>query len=437
MAEIYGPILPLQLDPRNTPALVRDMQTKIFLESGEQLNDFSPASPLSAIVEGQAYAQSELLYYLNSLPEAYTLQWLRQLGIQRSIGAKAVVEVTFTKSPNFNRTVIIPANTLVSTANRLNFVLKEEVRIGDSLRSAKGVATAEKWGSSYNVSAGSIEKINVNILGLDTVTNLVPAQGGKDLESVESMKSKAFSLLRRRGLISAEDYENEIFALAPSASIIKILSYEERFNLDPLSPSGVVIACVGDENGKDLESTIKQSLLKVLRKRVPLGSSVSLVAPEISPVETTVVIEYDDSEYSGGFSLYASEINNVILNAINPRTIDLGGELDYQSIFNTIYNLDVVKNIRALSFRILQVAEGTDVEGVSNCNFPFVSEEINGVCINTPEAIVEDVNDSFTNTNAIRSFRAYKTIISLVASSTQAPLTYTFINSDYDSVLRG
>ena len=47
MANIYGPILPLQLDPRNTSALVRDMQTKVFLESGGQLNDFSPASPLT------------------------------------------------------------------------------------------------------------------------------------------------------------------------------------------------------------------------------------------------------------------------------------------------------------------------------------------------------------------------------------------------------
>ena len=82
MSNIYGPVLPLQLDPRNTSALVRDMQTKIFLESDGQLNDFSSASPLSAMVEGQAFAQGELLYYLNSLPEAYTLQWLRQLGIQ-------------------------------------------------------------------------------------------------------------------------------------------------------------------------------------------------------------------------------------------------------------------------------------------------------------------------------------------------------------------
>jgi hypothetical protein len=437
MAEIYGPILPLQLDPRNTPALVRDMQTKIFLESGEQLNDFSPASPLSAIVEGQAYAQSELLYYLNSLPEAYTLQWLRQLGIQRSIGAKAVVEVTFTKTANFNRTVVIPANTLISTANRLNFVLREEVRIGDSIQSASGMAIAQQWGSQYNVGSGAIEKINVNILGLDTVSNLVPAQGGKDLESIESMKSKAFSLMRRRGLISAEDYENEILSLAPDASIVKVLSYEERFNIDPSSPSGVIIICVGDENGLDLQQSVKQNLVKSLRKRVPLGNSISLVPPEVSPVETTVVVEYDDTEYSGGFNLYASEINNILLSDINPSSIELGGELDYQSIFNNIYNLDVVKNIRGLSMKILQRALATDVPGVSYCNFPILSESINNVCVDIPEAIIDSFDFSFENANTIRTFRTYKTIISFIASSTQAPLTYTFVNSDYDAVLRG
>lgn len=437
MANIYGPILPLQLDPRNTPALVRDMQTKIFLESDGQLNDFSPASPLSALVEGQAYAQSELLYYLNSLPEAYTLQWLRQLGIQRSIGAKAVVEITFTKVANFNRTVIIPAGTIISTANRLNFVLKNEVRIGDSLLSAKGIATAEKWGTSYNVPAFSIEKIDRNILGLDTITNNVSAQGGKNLESIESMKSKAFSLLRRRGLISAEDYENELALLAPDASIIKVLTYEERFNIESDIPSGIVMICIGDGNGAELESSVRENILKLMRKRVPLGTGISLISPVITPVESTITVEYDDFSFTSGMARYASDINNIFINSITPQEIALGGNLDYQDLFNQVYDLEVVSKIRSMSLKLLQVTGGTDAEGVSNCNAPFVSQEVNGVCIDTPEATLDILDAEFENTNPIRSFRAYKTIVSLVASSNQFPLTFTFLNVDYDSVLRG
>lgn len=436
MADIYGPILPLQLDPRNTSALVRDMQTKIFLESGGQLNDFSPASPLSALVEGQAYAQNELLYYLNSLPEAYTLQWLRQLGIQRSVGAKAVVEVTFVKTEGFNRVVTIPAGTIVSTASKLNFILGEDVRIGNLETSGRGLAKAEKWGSAYNVEANTIEKINKNILGLTGVLNLTQAQGGKDLESVENMKTKAFSLLRRRGLISAEDYENELALLVPEASIIKALSYEERFLVEEAPISGVVMICLGDENGEELTDTLKTQALKALRKRAPIGTSISLISPEVTPVETTVTIEYDDTQFSSGIDLYASTINQIISNEIAPEVIELGGELDYQKIFNSIYDVSFVKRIRGLSFNLLKVnTEATDA--VINCNPPFISEEINGVCVTSSEAYIDSVNTEFENTNPIRTFRNYKNVISFVAMSTQAPLTYTFVNRDYDASLRG
>ena len=436
MADIYGPILPLQLDPRNTPALVRDMQTKVFLESGGQLNDFSPASPLSALVEGQAYAQSELLYYLNALPEAYTLQWLRQLGIQRSIGAKAIVEVTFTKVPNFNRTVIIPSGTTLLTSNRLRFILKDEVRIGDSITTSTGLATAEKWGTEYNVSSQSIEKINVNILGLGSVTNNTSAQGGKNLESIESMKSKAFSLIRRRGLITAEDYENEIASLTSDASIIKVLSYEERFDVDPSAPSGVIMACVGNAIGEPLDKNTSTTLLKALRKKIPLGNNVSLIAPVITPVETTINIEYNDEEYVGGIGNFAAVVRDIISNNISPQSIDLGENINYQDIFNQIYNLNIAEKIKGLSFKLLQLEGGTD-SGSTICNSPFISEEINGVCIDTPEVIIDSVDSTFTNENVIRSFREYKTVVSFIASSTQAPLTYTFLNSDYDTYLRG
>lgn len=437
MADIKGPILPLQLDPRNTAALVRDTQTKIFLESAGQLNDFSAASPLSAIVEGQAYAQSELLYYLNGLPEAYTLQWLRQLGLQRSIGAKATVQITFTKVEGFTRTVIIPKGTILSTVGKLNFILNDEVRISDQSVQAVGRATAEKWGTIYNLAPNEIQKINVNILGLGSSTNLTSAQGGKDLESIESLKGRAFSLLRRRGLISAEDYEAEISELAPEASIIKVLSYEEREQIDEDVPSGVVAICLGDENGVELETTTKTNITKLLRKKVPLGSAIYLLAPTITPVETTLSVEYDDSVITGGLDLYASQLNTLIADIINPQAIDLGDSFSYQEIFNEAFGLNVVEKVNSLVIRLLKVGDSqTDAE-LEYCNAPFVSSEINGVCVTEYEATLSSVGDTFKNTDPLRSFRYYKNIITLVAASTQSPLTYTYTNPDYDALLRG
>ena len=435
MSNIYGPILPLQLDPRNTSALVRDMQTKIFLESDGQLNDFSSASPLSALVEGQAFAQGELLYYLNSLPEAYTLQWLRQLGIQRSIGSRAVVEVTFLRQRGFNRSVVIPANTIISTSNNLNFILQNEVRIGDANSSANGVAQSERWGSVYNVSSEAIEKINRNILGLEGVTNLRPAQGGKDLESIDSLKAKAFTLLRRRGLISAEDYENEISVLAPEASIVKVLSYEDRFNLSEETLTGNVVVCVGDENGEELDSLVRTNIIKSLKPRMPLGNSISPISPKVTPVETTVSIEYNDEEFSGGLDLYSSQINNIITSSINPQSIALGEKINYQEIFNLIYALPFISKVKTLSFKLLQ-NQPDGIEG-DFCSDLFISETVDGLCVETPEATIDTVDTSYENNNPIRSYRCYKATVSLVASTTQAPLTYTYVNKEYDDALRG
>ena len=436
MADIRGPILPLQLDPRNTPALVRDTQTKIFLESGGQLNDFSAASPLSAIVEGQAYAQSELLYYLNSLPEAFTLQWFRQLGIQRSIGAKAVVEVTFTKVEGFGRTVIIPKGTILSTVSNLNYILDEEVRINNDELIATGRAVSERWGTVYNVAPGAIQKINLNILGLNTQTNERQAQGGKDLESIENLKTRAFTLLRRRGLISANDYENEIREIAPEASIVKIITHEERERVSEDIPTGVIAVCLGDQDGKELEATIRQNLLKALRKRVPLGTAIYLTSPEVTPLETTVVIEYDDEVFTTGIDARAAAINDLIASSLNIQEIPLGETFNFQQVKNNIFDFNFVNKVNSLSIKLLKTVT-TPTDQLNFCNSPFVSELVNGVCVTDYEATVDNTDESFVNTNALRSFRYYKNTITLIAKSTQAPLTYTFIDPDYQTLLGG
>jgi hypothetical protein len=297
------------------------------------------------------------------------------------------------------------------------------------------VVFAEKWGTVYNVPALSIEKINVNILGLNSVSNEASAQGGKDLESIENMKSKAFSLLRRRGLISAEDYKNELAVLAPESSVIKVLTYEEMLSIDSGNLSGIVVVCVGDSNGEDLDQSIKQNIVKSFNKKVPLGTSISLMAPTITPIDISVSIEYDDLEYNGGLGFYASGISELLLNEINPQRIELGEDINYQSIFNNIYQLDFVDKIRTLSMKLLQVVKGNDVDPVPPCNSPFLSENTDGVCVDIPEAVIDSVDTEFKNTDPIRSFRIYKNTITLIASSTQAPITFTFVNREYAETL--
>jgi hypothetical protein len=436
MANINGPILPLQLDPRNTAALVKDTQTKIFLESNGQLNDFSAASPLTALVEGQAYAQSELLYYLNSLPEAYTLQWLRTLGIQRSIGSKAVVDVTFSKVSGFGKIIIIPKGTILSTISQLNFILEEDVLITDENIQGKGRATAEKWGTAYNVGVGEIQKINTNILGLSSATNENSAQGGKDLESIEELKNRTFSLLRRRGLVSPEDYENEVFSLAPEASVVKVLSYEEKQLLNEDVPTGLVAICIGGENGVELEENLRESISKSLRKRSVIGTAFYLTSPVITPIETVVSIEYDDSLFSGELDNKASQINSIISEFFSITNINLGESFNYQDLKNQIFTLDFVNKVNSLSIKLLKT-ENSATDSVNFCNPPFVSSLVDGVCITDYESVIDSDQVLFTNTDPVRGFRYYKNSITLVAKSSQSPLTYSYLDSEYRSLLGG
>lgn len=423
MANIYGPILPLQLDSRNTSALVRAIQTRINLESGGELNDFTPASPLAAISEGQAFAQAELLYYLNNLPEAFSIQWLRQLGIQRRIGARALVDVTFYKVPGYNRVVVIPAGTKVYANNGLAFRLMSEVRILESQDSVTGVCRSEKWGDAYNVGQNEINKIERNFVGLDFIINQEGATGGKNLETVSSMKQRAFEVLSRRNLTTANDFSTEVITLAPEASIVKTLTYEERYNLSS-ALSGNVVLCVGDENGRELSETTLSYLVESIKNRVTLGTNISILPPEIVPIDLVIEVYYDPNEISGNIDLRADNILNAMREYITPNTLPLGSELSYQEILRRLYEFSFVKSVNTLDVKLMLKDSG-NVEGLCAGFSGEESEESQKCLFNYIDVINED-NQTYSPTSGIISYKLYNVQITFTSVNDFSPLTYTY-----------
>ncbi len=423
MANIYGPILPLQLDSRNTSALVRAIQTRINLESGGELNDFTPASPLAAISEGQAFAQAELLYYLNNLPEAFSLQWLRQLGIQRRIGARALVDVTFYKAPGYNRVVIIPSGTRVYANNGLVYLLLEEVRILESEDSITAICRSEKWGSVYNVGEGEINKIERSFIGLDFLRNNSAAAGGKDLESVNAMKQRAFEVLSRRNLTTALDFENEVSILAPEASLIKVLTYEERYQLSSVL-SGNIVICAGDENGRELSETTLQYVIESIRNRVTLGTNISILPPEIIPIDIVIEVYYDPNEISGNIDSRSNEILTALQEYINPNNLLLGSSLSYQDILRKLYEFSFIKNINTLDVKLM-LKDLTNLEGLCAGFIGEESESLNKCLYSYIDTINSD-NQIYTATSGIVSYKLYNAQITFTSINDFSPLTYTY-----------
>lgn len=423
MSNIYGPILPLQLDSRNTAALVRAIQTRISLESGGELNDFTPASPLAAISEGQAFAQAELLYYLNNLPEAFSLQWLRQLGIQRRIGAKALVDVTFYKVPGYNRVVIIPQGTKVFANNGLEYELLEEVRILESQNSVTAICRSSKWGSAYNVGEGEINKIERAFVGLDFLRNDSAAAGGKDLESLNAMKQRAFEVLSRRNLTTASDFENEVVTLAPDASLVKVLTYEERYQLSS-ALSGNVVICMGDENGNALSDTTLQFVIESIKNRVTLGTNISILTPEVIPIDLVLEVYYDPTEITGNTDLRSSEILQALQDYINPINLPLGSDLSYQDLLRKIYEFSFVRSVNTLDVKLM-TKDSTVLEGLC-AGFSGEESETLGKCLYNYIDIVNSDNQTFPSPSGIVSYKLFNAQITFTSVNDFSPLTYTY-----------
>lgn len=420
--EIFGPLLPLQLDSRNVNDIVRAIQTRISIESNGQLTDFTPASPLAAISEGQGFAQAELLYYLNSLPEAVTVQWLRSLGIQRRIGSRAVVEVSFFRVPGYTRPITIPSGTKVYTNTGLVFILTGQVTMtGDSV---VGTAESERWGSVYNVTVGSIGRIERNFLGLDLVTNNSPATGGTDLETIDEMKTRAFELFGRRNLTSRNDFESEVAAIAPEASLVRVMTYEERFGTDS---RGVFIVAGGDD-GSPLSVPTQSVLLTSLRDRVPLDVKVYLASPTIVPTEVVVNILWNPQVTTTFTDTLAEQVKTLLTDIIYPSTIGLGNDLSGATVLRELYGLDFVVDVPVLDIKQMvldpEVTGGTD----TICGrFVGVEDEETETCsYEYGQVLDKSSTQPLTSPDSTSGFRLYRTIVSLTSNIDFSTLTYTY-----------
>lgn len=421
MANIYGPILPLQLDSRNTEALVRALQTRIYLESGGELNDFTPASPLAAITEGQAFAQAELLYYLNNLPEAFSLQWLRQLGIQRKIGSRALVDVTFYKVPGYQRVLVIPKGTKVIANGGQVFVTLAEARVVETASSVTVSCQSEKWGSGYNVTRGEINKIEKNFAGLEFLSNEVAAVGGTDTESVSQMKARAFEVLTRRNLTTSGDFENEVRALVPDTNIVKVLTYEERFALSEAF-SGNVVICVGDKDGNELSASNLSYLISSMKSRVAIGTNVSFVSPDVVPVDLVLEVMYDPTTIGVGVDSLASQLLAAAKEYIDPTNLGLGSDLEYQEMLKAIYDFDFVKSVNNLSAKSM-LKNSSVVEGLCA---GFSGEETDTGCNYTYLGVVNSDSQVQKALSPISSYKLYRAQIGFTSVNDFTPLTFYY-----------
>lgn len=405
MPRILSPLPSLQLDPRNTNALLSAIQSRIYLESGGVLNDFSPASPLSALTEGQAAASSELLYYLNNLPEAYAIQWMKLLGVQRIIGATSYVEITFTKIASYGRPVYIPQGTELYTSAGLKFILSSDVNIGVTEFSRTAIAVSEKWGTVYNVPPRSITTIGRAIVGLDSVINFKEAVGGEDTETVAQMKSRVFSVLRRRSLITEEDYINEIYNIAPNLDFVEMVP-SSVINDNEEAPPNQLYFVLGQDSAQVVETDVKATILNSLRRKTPLGLSLTAIDPEYVPLSVSVTVEFDSR--SGSATAVANSIRNLMTDQISPSNYGLGGIFDIATVYQLAGSASGVVAVPRAEANIL-IPLDPDIEYTNNCDpvFRSTTDADTGACVRDSVALVSEENLPFYSLGGLQTLKIY------------------------------
>jgi hypothetical protein len=284
----YLPIIPPELDPRNEFQLAAEAKERVVSASNGQLNDISAGSPVSALMEGAAFAGAELLNYLNQSPEAWTSTFLSQvLGIQIIASRPSSVVMEFTREDAVVDSPFIVSSgfriqasngTIFETASSLNFAPGEQIKYV--------IANSITEGSATNVAARTINTPLQSLTGFTSITNPAAAFGGIEGESYNEAKARAFSQIRRRNPVSNLDYQD---------LVEDILGTRTRIRVTPTSSSPLVQVREGVyvEPNSDANS-IFEALLAA--KRIT-GQAVEVTEQDLEIVTNTVSSKTNNIEH--------------------------------------------------------------------------------------------------------------------------------------------
>lgn len=329
----YAPLPLVSIDPRNEAQLVKDAAQKVYEASNGVLNDFSSGNPLAVLLEGQAFAQGEFLFWANQLPEKILIEWIGPfLGAMRRLGTPAAALVVVTIPPQ-NREVQIPAGSIFSTDPQLTsgqsitFVSSTDSSIPAGYTNVSIPVYSKYVGSVYNSPSNSITTPPaIGVTGI-SCTNPQPAVGGSDVETDAEVKERFFTLIRRRNPVSQSDWENffiDLFGVGTITSVqpnrSSLNSYD--YNSDYLKPNGQVSFFVLGPNGVELTEDQIRRGQNAVNFSVPIENQGHLYPITLSQAQYNLTLELDSNgTYGPNYKSSALEFRNRAYSVFQPGNV--------------------------------------------------------------------------------------------------------------------
>lgn len=356
----YEPLPNPILDPRNERELVELALNRTYERSNRTLNDLSPGSVLRVFAEMMAFAAAELLFYVNKLPFAFVIQFLQIQGIQRRLGSPAVVSLRFSLSQAVTEAQIIPKGTPVLTADRRQKFLTDTqliIPVGQTFGVVS--ATCTTVGENGNLPPYSITQLLQSLPYLSGVTNLEASTGGSGAETLKETQTRAMLALRRRGLISQDDFENKVRAILGQGSVALAVG---NLGEDGLS---FFLGCVHvfalNADGSQPNQTQRDALKTQLRPLTQVGIELFVSAIDVRPVAVSVIAK---SVAGTDPQTIASGIGTKIRNFLTPGKLPAGEALLVDDLRYQVRTTGGVQFVES-------VAIGESPESVLTSNFPL------------------------------------------------------------------
>ena len=187
-----------------------------------------------------------------------------QVGMTRTPGEEATVEVTFTGTDG---TFIAVETALYAPESGLQFLTTDDVTISGGV--AKVMAVAAEPGADYNLPAGSITAMYINVAGVASVTNEAAATGGVDVESDADFFAR-YHL--RRTLPITSGNKNHYITWATEVTGVSYANCVPLWN-----GNGTVKVIIGGADRGPVDETIRQECYDHIEAERPIGATVTLV----------------------------------------------------------------------------------------------------------------------------------------------------------------
>ena len=290
MVTQFAPLENPVIDPQNEEELVEYAVDRVFQASGGRINDFSASSPTRAVIEGQAFAGAEVLYYASLLPEGFAIAFLKIAGIQQRLGTYAQATLLFRLSAPLGSPYTIPQGYTVKGQNGLvAFATDAVLTIPAGNSSGSVTATATTPGVVGNVGAFSLTTLTQPLAYLAGVENQEAAQGGTEAETLAEVKERAFAAIRRRGLVSLDDYDQEAKAILGPGSFAQAIA---NLAADAVATErGAVHVFALNEGGAALTAAQLSSLQAQLQEKSHVSTTVAVSPVHVDQVEISVIAQ--------------------------------------------------------------------------------------------------------------------------------------------------